>query len=331
MGGVAASLQLVYLALAVGLVGFIGLFAFALLFNEATILVWMFAAGGLCFRHGLLLNRDRLAMQGTATARAASAALGLVELSGRGYAEHVRPSPVTDTPALFWEVEVHQRLRRGNHRAWRRIFSRSFAVGTLDVEDDTGRIPVWTHRAEIVHTTETWRSKDGMPPAGGLTLVAALGLEWPERSSRSPMTITEKRIPSGAPVYVIGTLAERRQIPARPTPWLARVLGRWASTSPRLDGQSWPDAFRFVAQGGKRWVARDLQTLVPEWSPPDMAGERVLVWKGDRGRPFVIAASGEDAARRALLRRMLLFIAAGAALMTGTLLVTFWKLTGVMR
>ena len=60
------------------------------------------------------------------------------------------------------------------------------------------------------------------------------------------MKITEERILSGGPLYVMGTLAERRQIPEKANPFLPRLLGGWAAASPRLDDQSFAAAFRFA-------------------------------------------------------------------------------------
>ena len=324
-------LQLAYLGVAVLLVGFLGLFAFALVFNEVTILGWLFVAGVFAFRHGFIEYRNRLAVSGTATAKASSAAIGLRELSGRGHADQTSPAPVSETPCLFWSVDVHQWQRRSKRRGWHNKLHKAFGVETLELEDDSGRVLVWTRGAELVSVKQVWRSEDGNPPEAGLRLVAATGLQWPEPSSGYPMKITEERILSGAPLYVMGTLAERRQIPERPTSFLTRLLHGWASTAPRLDDQSFSAAFRFASQGARRWLARDLQPLVPRWSPPEVDPHRVVVWKGDRRRPFIIAGLVEREALGALSRRAWLYILGGGGLMAGTLLVTVWKLTDVIR
>jgi hypothetical protein len=248
-------LQLVYLGVAVLLVGFIGLFAFALVFNEVTILGWLFVAGFCAFRHRFTQYRNRLAVSGTATAKASSAAIGLTELSGRGHAEQISPAPVSETPCLFWSIDVHQWQRRSKRRGWHNKLHKSFGVETLELEDDSGRVLVWTRSAELISIKQVWRSEDGQPPEAGLRLVAATGLQWPEPSSGYPMKITEERILAGAPLYVMGTLAERRQIPERPTTLLSRVLHGWASTAPRLEDQSFSAAFQFASQGARRWLA----------------------------------------------------------------------------
>ena len=323
-------LQLAYFAAAVLLVGFIGLFGFALIFNELTIFGWLFAGGFFAFRHGFLLYRDRLAVSGTATAKTTSAAIGLAELSGRGYSDKARTAPVTQTECLFWSTDVHQWQRNSKRKGWVNKLHNTFGVETLELEDDFGRVLVWTRGAELVRVKQTWQSEDGNPPDAALRLVTNMGLSWPDPSSRNPMKITEERIEAGAPLYVMGTLTERRQIPDKPNSWLARVLQRWASTAPRLDGQSFSAAFQYASQGGRRWLARDLQTIVPPWTPPAVDPHQVVVWKGEQRRAFIIAGL-EPEALGALSRRAWLYILCGGGLMAGTLLVTIWKMTDVIR
>jgi hypothetical protein len=322
--------QFVYLVVAVVLVSVLGLFGFALVFNGATIYAWMFVAGAVVFRQGFLEYRNRLAVGGTATAKASSAAIGLAELSGRGYAGSPRPAPVTETPSVFWKVEIHQWQRRSKHHGWQRKLQQCHQAETVELEDDTGRVLVWTRGAELIPIKRVWRSQDGNPPEAGLRLVAQTGLQWPDPSSRYPMKITEERIEHGGRLYVIGTLAERRQIPAEPPGFFAALLDRCARMSPRLEGQSFGAALRFAGQGASRLVARDLQGG-SSWSPPHIDEHQVLVWKGDQGRPFVVAGVVEREALTALSRRAWLSILVGAALMAGTLLAALAKLTHVIR
>ena len=296
-------LQFAYLIIAVLLVGFLGLFAFALVVNGVTIFGWLFAGGFFAFRHGFTQYRNKLAVSGTATAKASSAAIGLAELTGRGSAVDVSDAPVSKTACLFWSVELHQWQARSKRRGWHRKFEKSFRVESLELEDDSGRVLVWTRGAELIAVKQVWRSEDGDPPESGLRLVAAVGLQWPEPSSRYPMKITEERIEAGGPLYVMGTLAERRQIPEKANTFLPRLLGGWAAASPRLDDQSFAAAFQFASQGARRWLARDLQSIVPRWSPPNVDQHQVLVWKSDQRRPFIIAGLLERDALRALSRR----------------------------
>jgi hypothetical protein len=323
--------QFGYLIVAFVLVVFLGLYAFALVFNEVTIYGWLFAAGFFAFRHGFTQYRNRLAVSGTATAKASSAAIGLAELSGRGLADQPGSAPISRTPCLFWSVEVHQWQKRGKRRGWHSKLRKSFGVETLELEDESGRVLVWTRGAELIHVKQVWKSEDGSPPEAGLRLVETTGLEWPDRSSGYPMKITEQRILAHAPLYVMGTLAERRQIPETPRSFLPRVLGRWAEMAPRLDDQSFAAAFRFASQGARRWLARDLRPVFPRWSPPAVDPHHVVVWKGDQGRPFIISGLLEPEALTALSRRAWAYILGGGALMAVTIFVGVSKLTDLMR
>jgi hypothetical protein len=323
--------QLLYLAVAFLLVLFLGLYAFALVFNGVTIYGWLFAGGAFAFRHGFIQYRNRLAVSGTATAKTTSAAIGLSELSGLGHAENPSDAPVSRVACLFWSVEVHQWQKRGKRRGWNRKLERSFRVDTLELEDGSGRMLVWTRGAELIHVEQVWKSENGNPPDAGLRLVDSVGLKWPEPSSGYPMKITEKRILAGGPLYVMGTLSERRQIPEQPRSFLPRLLGRWADAAPRLDDQSFVAAFRFASQGARRWLARDLQPVFQRWSPPDVDPHHVLAWKGDQGRPFIISGLLEREAMTALSRRAWAYILGGGALMAGTLFAAVSKLTEVMR
>jgi hypothetical protein len=323
-------LQFVYLAAAVVLVGFIGLFGFALLFNGITIYAWLFIAGAVWFRHGFIQYRNRLAVSGTATAKATSAAIGLAELSGRGHAQ-ASEAPVTGTACLFWTVELEQWQARSKRHGWHRKLYRSYAVETLELEDDTGRVLVWTRGAEIIPVRTVWRSQDGDPPPAALLLVASTGLQWPPPSSRYPMKITEERVERDGPLYVMGTLAERRELPAMPPGFFPALLERWRRTTPQLDDRSFAAAFRFAGHGARRWLANDLSTISPSWSPPDVDPHQVLVWKGDQGRAFIIAGLLERDALTALSRQAWISILGGAGLMAGTVLVTLLKLLQAIR
>src|SRR5690349_1786780 len=112
-------LQFVYVVVALVLVAFAGMFAFALVFNGVTIFGWLFAGGFVAFRHGFIQYRNRLAVSGTPTAKASAAAIGLAELAGSGRAEGTSRAPISRTPCLFWSVKVQRWEKHSKHRGWR--------------------------------------------------------------------------------------------------------------------------------------------------------------------------------------------------------------------
>lgn len=310
-----------------------------LFFNAYTIHLTFFVFGLLAFLHGFTEYRNRLSVRGTATATASSAAIGLVELSGRGYADLPSEAPVTKTLCAFWKVEVRHRGQkdfRWLHGLWHRVMERSSGdPDSIVLEDETGRILVWARGAEIIPIKQVWRSdRGGDPPEGVLRLVAALGLQWPSRWARYPMKVTEERIEQGGPLYVMGTLAERRQIPAVSKGRFATLLDRWAPPSSDLTprrADSFSATFDYARKIGLRWFAKDLRPLAPVWSPPEVDPHQVLVWKGDQRRPFVIAGVVERQAVATLSRRAWGYLLAGSGVMAWMLWEFLEKLAGNMH
>jgi hypothetical protein len=310
---------------------------FGLFFNAVTIHLTFFAFGLLAFLHGFTEYRNRLAVRGTATATANSAAIGLVELSGRGYVENPSEAPVTKTLCAFWRVEVKHRGQKDFRLLsglWHRVMERtSGRPDTIELEDDTGRVLVWARDAEIIPIKQVWRSdRGGEPPEGVLRLITALGLQWPSRWSRYPMKVTEERIEQGGPLYVMGTLAERQQIPDTSKAFFATLLNRWAPSdvTPAQD-RSLYSTFDYARKIGVRWFMKDFRPLAPVWAPPELEPHQVVVWKGDQRRPFIVSGVLERQALTALSKRAWLYLLGGAGLMAWMLWEFLEKLAGNMH
>jgi hypothetical protein len=315
------------------------LLIFALFFNAVTIHLTLFAFGLLAFLHGFTEYRNRLSVSGTATATASSAAIGLVELSGRAYVENPTEAPVTKTLCASWKLEVRQKGEKSFRWAdftWNRIRRGSSSpLETLALEDATGRVLVWARGAEVIPVTQVWRSnQSGDPPEGVLRLMSAMGRQWPTRWSRYPMKVTEERIEQGGPLYVMGTLAERRQIPPVSNGLFATLLDKWAS--PALDDSaraatSFSGTFDYARKIGLRWFTRQIRPVSTASSPPDMDPDQVLVWKGHQRRPFIVSGVLEQQALRALSGRTWGYLAGGAGLMAWMVWTFLEKLAGNMH
>jgi len=324
---------------AVGAGAFFGFaLIFGLLFNAYTINPLFFVIGWLFFRHGFTEYRNRLGVSGTATAKANSAAIGLVELSGRAYGDSPTESAVTKTLCAYWRAVVAEKGEKSTRSlefTWNSIMKRSSGpLETLALEDDTGRVLIWARDAEIIPIKQVWRSTHGDAPAEVKRLVEALGRQWPSRWSRRPITVTEERIEQGGPMYVMGTLAERRQIPSTKTTFFSALLDKWAPPTIEASPEavaSYSGTFTYARRIGLRWFAKDLRPLAPVWSPPQMNAHDVLVWKGDQGRPFIISGVLEKQALSALSRRAWVYLFGGAGLMAFMLWQFLEKLTGAMR
>ena len=309
-----------------------------LFFNAYTIHLTLFVLGLLAFLHGFTEYRNRLSVTGTATATASSAAIGLVELSGRGYVDNPSDAPVTRKPCAYWRVEVRHRGEkdfRWLDGLWNRVTERSSGrPENIVLVDNTSRMLVWTHGAEVIPIKERWRSdRGGDPPEGVLRFIAALGLQWPSRGNRFPMKVTEERIEQGGPLYVMGTLAERRQILAPSKGFFGTLLDRWAL--PPADGapanmRSSRAVVDHARNVGLRWLVKQWP-FPSESSPPALDQHQVLVWKGDQRRPFIVSGVLERGALRALSSRTWAYLLGGAGLMALMLWEFLEKLAGNMH
>jgi hypothetical protein len=271
------------------------------------------ALGAWLFRRGLIGLRDALFIANTPTAKVASAAMGLVELSGVAIAEQPTAAAVSGRPSVWWDVDVHawHRDRRGKSR-WYQVLAQHGGNGRLALEDETGRVPVWLRGAELLLETHTWESGKDLLPAHGIGWLHRAGISW---DGGRRLRVRERRMEAGGPLYVLGTLDDVRRLSlAGDERGLARLLhairsGEWRDAvigaAPEvLRGQfmvaiSYFGMFFSTRHDGHR--EQRLQDLPPPSLPPDA----VLVWKGRQGRGFIVANRRESAALSALHRRSL--------------------------
>jgi len=284
----------------------------------------VFVLGAWLFRKGLLGLRDALQAANTPTARASSAAMGLVELEGRALTEQPSPAPVTGRQSVWWDVgvEAWYRERRGKGGRWRQVMARHGGNGGLVLEDTTGRVPLWLRDADLLLQVHTWESgKDALPP-GGVALLEGTGFAW---NGGSRLRVHERRMEAGGPVYVLGTLDEARHLSVagdeRGLARLVRTLrtGEWRAavvraTPESLRGQvmvviGYIGLLSSLGRAGGR--TRGLQDA----SPPMLAPDAVLVWKGHAGRAFIVSDQRETGALGHLRKRSLWFIGGGVAVL----------------
>ena len=139
-----------------------------------------FALGAWLFRSGLSGLRDAISVANTPTARVSSAAIGLVELEGLAKTAHPSPAAVTGRPSVWWDVAVdawsadNRRAAAGSQLAARH----GGTIDTLEVEDQTGRVPVWLKDADLLLTADSWEAGKDRLPAPGDALLDDLGFPW---------------------------------------------------------------------------------------------------------------------------------------------------------
>lgn len=279
-----------------------------------------FALGAWLFYAGLSGLRDAIAVANTPTARVGSAAIGLVELEGLAKTVHPSPAAVTGRLSVWWDVAVEAWSpdddRRGGG-AWHQVAARhGGTLDALEVEDQTGRVPVWLKDADLLLAEDSWEGGTDPLPSTGAAFMEGLGFPW-----RRELRVRETRLEADAPVYVLGTLDERRTISggfeggmvARIATWVR--TGQWRNSLirmlPRWLGQLVAVLFGFlsivlgVGRGGERGKGPQ------DSAPPDIGPDAVLVWKGRAGRPFIVSNRRETQALSQLRSRSLLQCAAG--------------------
>ncbi|MBK6348522.1 MAG: hypothetical protein V9E93_17835 [Steroidobacteraceae bacterium] len=287
-----------------------------------------FLAGGWLFRKGLHGLRDGLAVANTPTAKASSAALGLVELAGRAVTAQPSIAPVTGRPSVWWDVAIHLWYEDGrNNGEWRQVAARHGGdIGVVEFVDDTGRIPVWLKGADLLLEAQVWESRKDALPSPGTRLLDELGFPW---SGNQRIRVSETCLEANGAVYVIGTLDERRNLPApgdtdaierfmasiRTGEWRHKIVASAPGPAKIVVAVliSFLDMFCKIGTGGERARGAD------DSSPPDIAPAATVVWKGRAGRPFLVSNRPEPAALTSLRQRSLLFCGAGAVVLCYTL------------
>lgn len=287
-----------------------------------------FVAGGWLVRRGLDGHRDSITWAATPTAKAGSAAPGLVELSGRAVTAHPSAAAITGRPCVWWDVAIHLWYQDGDASGeWRQVAARyGGSIDVVEFEDDSGRLPVWLKDAELLLTARTWESGRDALPAPGVALLDEIGFPW---GGNTRIRVSEQGLEADAALYVLGTVDERRNLPA---PSRARGLdrvvyllrtGKWrralvgAVPAPArvvvavLIG--YVDMFTRIGLGGER-VQRADAALAPSIAPTAR-----LVWKGRSGRPFLISNRPERERLASLRERSLLLGGIGVAILCYTL------------
>jgi hypothetical protein len=224
---------------------------------------------------------------------------------------------------VWWDVVVEAYSSSDRESGgWQQLAARH--GGTQDaftLEDASGGVPVWLKDADLLIAEESWEAgKDRLPP-NGIALLEDLGFRW---TSGTRLRVREKRLEVGAPVYVLGTLDERRTIPEPGKRGvLAEIVaqfrtGQWRSTLVRMLPQ-WLGrlvavlfTFLSIVLGVGRGGERPPQQKEP--SPPDLPSNAVLVWKGLSGRPFIVSNRRENQALSDLRQRSLWRAGIGVAI-----------------
>jgi hypothetical protein len=325
-----AGIVVAVLALLAALVILVGLLLHPLISIPAG-----FVLGAWLFRKGLYGLRDGNAVANTPTAKAGSAALGLVELEGRAVTAEPSAAGVTGRPSVWWDVAVHLWYEDGQGNGeWKQVAARYGGNDeVVELEDDSGRLPIWLEGAQLLLQASSWESGKDTLPAPGVALLDELGFPW---SGGKKIRVVEQCVEVNATLYALGTLDERRNIPEpSATRGLARLKHLWRTGQWRraLVGAV-PEPARIIVavtisylgmmtqlgRGGERVQRADASR------PPAIAPTALLVWKGSGDRPFLVSNRSEHDALADLRRRSLIVTGIGAAVLCYTL----YQLVGIL-
>jgi len=145
-------------------------------------------------------------LRDTPTARIRSAAQGVVELVGQ-----VRPlpgehlaSPMSGAPAVWWDCTVARRDENASgRRRWSSVAQRRSDAAFL-LDDGTGVCVVRPEGAEVTAQVRIWYGPTPWPRGG------PAGKRWAWLGD-APYRYTEKLLPTGHSVYVLGEFRTGRE------------------------------------------------------------------------------------------------------------------------
>lgn len=193
---------------------------------------WVVAAllilGGFALWFSSLRRIRRL--RDTPTARIRSAAQGVVELVGR-----VRPlpgehlvSPMSGQPAVWWDCTVARRDENTSGRRRWSAFAQRRSDAAFLLDDGTGACVVQPEGAEVTAQVRIWYGPTPWPRSG------PPGQRWAWLGD-APYRYTEKLLPTGQAVYVLGEFRTRRDSDDdHPRAALADLLAQWKQDPARL-------------------------------------------------------------------------------------------------
>ncbi|MGB2942224.1 MAG: GIDE domain-containing protein [Candidatus Macondimonas sp.] len=226
----------------------------------------------------------------TPTARIRSAAQGVVELVGR-----VRPppeehlvSPMTAQPAVWWECTVSRRdSDSGGRRRWKTVAQRRSDVPFL-LDDGSGVCMVRPDGAQVTAQVRIWYGSTPWPRSGPPTS------RWGWLTD-TPYRYTEKLLPSGQEIYVLGEFRTHRvQDGQDARAQLIQRLAEWKRDPDTLRA-------RFDRNGdGKvdlaEWeMAREAARAETETAHEDAARQPESDWLAapSDGTPFILSIKSE--------------------------------------
>ena len=241
-------------------------------------------------------------------------------------ARETSAAAITGRPSVWWDVAIslwYEEDDEGGGRTgnWRQVAARHGGdIGLIEIEDATGRLPVWLPGATLLLSAKSWESGKDDLPAAGAALLDELGFAWSDGRRKR---VTEQCVEATQTMYVLGTLDERRNLrdPSEAGPiergehlvrsgqWRRALVGAVPAPTRIVVAAviGYLGMFTQIGRGGER-APPDIVA-----APPQMAPNALVVWKGRLGHPFVVSNRPEKSALASLRRRSLWTFGTGGA------------------
>ncbi|MBI5629725.1 MAG: hypothetical protein HY921_02440 [Elusimicrobia bacterium] len=146
------------------------------------------------------IRRKRL-IENTPTSKVRSAAMGLVELSGRARRKFELLDPISRLPCCWWKSVVQEFVESGKNSHWRDI-REICSPGLFYLEDETGRVLIDAHGAELTAEEYVLHITDSNWPR-----LAPVLMTWGVSSGPgSKMRVKQQTVYEMNPLYVLGEL-----------------------------------------------------------------------------------------------------------------------------
>jgi hypothetical protein len=173
------------------------------------LLFWLMLAGIAGFFYGFRLLRFKRLIQNTPFSKMGSAAIGLVEVSGRASGPRTIPAGLTNTPCFYYKATLWQRKTSSHNSDWRQVVEERMCV-PFYVEDSAGKLLVRPQEAETEgyrtlkeeYGALIYRSREALPK-GVRNFIARNGVD-----DSKDMRVEEHCIRPSELLFVIGTLGE---------------------------------------------------------------------------------------------------------------------------
>jgi hypothetical protein len=170
--------------------------------------LFLIGSGLFLFFKGFKLLRLRRQVEGLATSKIRSLAMGLVELAGLAKDTPTLLDPIYTRPCAYYSVKVEEERRSGKNHHWAVIYKRDSALNPFIIKDETGEALIMPAGADV-HRTPTLQCQSGFFGSTSDPTVEAF-LKSVKSWGRN-VRLTAHIIREGDPVYILGHVSPQMQ------------------------------------------------------------------------------------------------------------------------